>query len=251
VNGSDGNVWQWRQGPGVPAGWCSLGAPRYRQLAWSPDAFSWRPQHETVIIATVNPGNWVDFWKKTCNNGTWTDWIDLGAPTTIPVNQFGAVGSRPGTTSRGAPTFEIFFRTYDYFPHIWHGYSLDGNTIAAWQDWGYPPGVQLTGGVDAASWGSLRVDVVALGTDGNVWQRAWDNYTLYGWWSGWGNPGEPMNWAAGPGAVGLGDNRLDVAVGTLTSPSLRVYDRFWNWGLGPWATGSLASPYSTIDISSW
>jgi hypothetical protein len=142
----------------------------------------------------------------------------------------GAIASRPGAVSWGPNRFDIFFRTNENPPHVRHAWSDNGTTVDGWDDWGYPPGVTLVGGPDAASWGDHRVDVVAIGNDGNIWQTAWDHGTGYGWYS-WGHPSAGPFYNP-PTAVGLGDGRLDVAASTFQGFPLNVrqaYRQIWKW----------------------
>jgi hypothetical protein len=89
------------------------------------------------------------------------------------------------------------------------------------------------------------VNVVALGTDGNVWQRAWDHYNFYGWFN-WGNPGVGLD--QGVGTAGFGDDRLDVSAGH--DPQL--YDRVWISGLRPWSSDAQSENQAyPVDMSTW
>lgn len=241
VYGSDGNVWQWRQGNGVTPAWYSWGHPT-GTLQFSPDAFSWRPNREDVVVVASNASGVFEFWKKAYSNGTWLGWTDLGAPPTS------AIASRPGTASWGPNRFDIFFLTTESPPHVRHAYSTNGSSISGWDDWSYQSGVTFGTGVDAASWGDQRVDVVVTSTDGNVWQRGWDHNSFSGWFS-WGNPGP--GFSSRPGAVGLGDFRLEAAATNYT-PGSQAWRRVWDWGGFPaWSDDSQYENTIDIDISAW
>lgn len=244
VKGSDGNLWQWRKGPGVPPGWWNWGKPPGTTIASGPDAFSWKPQREDVVVVAGSPAH---FWKKAYDNGTWIDWQDLGGPPVSSIN------SRPGTASWGPNRFDIFYLSGESPPHIRHASSTNGTSITAWDDWGVQQNVTFYGSVDAASWGDQNVNVVVLGTDGNIWQKAWD-HNFQGSWFNWGHFGE-CSWGvgavgAGDGGVVLGGGRLDVTC--LNTNSETFFDRGYDWGLGPWLEFSDSFPLnSTVDVSSW
>jgi hypothetical protein len=230
VLGSDGQVWQWRQAPGIPPAWVSWVKPP-GTVQFEPDAFSWRPQRLDVVVVSRNASAVNEVWRKAYTDDTWIDWQNWGKPVGVTIN------SRPGTASWGPNRIDVFFLSTESPPNIWHGYSSDGGTTIGWNQspGGHPTGITLVS-VDAASWGDQRIDVVALGSDGNVWQQAWDHGSL-GNWTNWGNPGATL--AFGPGAVGAGEGRLDVTSQSLTDT---FYDRFWNWGLGPWYSDARRPP---------
>jgi hypothetical protein len=244
VYGSDLNVWQWRQGPGVSAGWYPWGhPPGTLQTQYSPDAFSWRPQREDVVVVARNGSGVNEFWRKAYKNGTWLDWTKVGSGSP-PTS---AIGSRAATATWGPNRFDIFFLSTESPPHVRHAYSDDDGANVYWDDWGNQSGVVFTR-VDAASRGNLSVDVVVLGNDGNVWQRNWDHYNFYGWFN-FGNPGS--SFLRGPGAVGMGDGRIWVYSATEAG---EAYERYWDNGLfpawfdeGPTGSGSGV----TFDVSAW
>lgn len=81
----------------------------------------------------------------------------------------------------------------------------------------------------AVSWAPNRLDVVSVGSDGNIWHSSY----LNGTWSGWGSIGKPT--AATPSAPTIaswGANRLDIFVqagGTL-------YHKTWDGAWSAWTS---------------
>lgn len=229
------------EGNGISPGWFSWGHPA-GLLRFAPDAFSWRPNREDVVVVSRNASGVNELWRKAYKNGAWLDWQNLGSPPT-------SVASRPGSAAWGPNRFDIFFLSTESPPHVRHAYSNDDGAHVYWDDWGYPAGVTLDlSGVDAASWGDQSVDVVAHGGDGNIWQRAWDHGTFFGWFS-WGNPGSPVQYS--PSSVGLGDGRLDVTTSTISTGgyNVQVWVRRWDSGLSVWGDDAQYEN-SLVDISS-
>jgi hypothetical protein len=108
-----------------------------------------------------------------------------------------------------------------------------------------PLGGQIQGAPDQATWFNGRVDVVARGTDNQVYTRtSFDNGASFG---GWVNLGGQIS--GDPSIVAWGNGRLDVfATGTDRQLWHRWSNDGSNWGiwepLGGVITGS-------VDASSW
>jgi hypothetical protein len=235
---STGNVAHlWWDHPSTP-GWNSWGKPTSYNVIYPPDAFSWRPLRVDVVV-TAQSGSTRHLFRRYYENGYFSAWQDWGAPAGITI------GSRPGVASWNFNRIDVFVLSTQTPHHMWHGYTTNGGTIQGWNDWGYPAGVSLVGGVDAASWGDNRIDVFALGLDGNVWHRTWD-HGVFGGWVSWGSPsGIFLN--RGVGAVGLGDGMVDAASGQYPY----LYHRYYNAGLSSWVDEPWAYQYSTVDMSAW
>jgi hypothetical protein len=71
--GSDGNVWQWRQGPGLSPAWYGGWGHPTGTLKYAPDAFSWRPLQEDVVVVSQNTSGVNELWAKRYDNG-WNNW---------------------------------------------------------------------------------------------------------------------------------------------------------------------------------
>ena len=118
--------------------------------------------------------------------------------------------------------------------------------LAGWTDWASrgAPASGVMSGVDATSWGSGRIDMVARGGDNAVWHRAFSS----GAWSGWQSlGGYGLN---DPSIVSWGPGRLDAFV--------RGGDnQLWHkWYTGTWSGwGPLGAPpgglVNSIDVTSW
>jgi len=86
-------------------------------------------------------------------------------------------------------------------------------------------------GPAVCSWGPGRLDVFVIGTDNNIWHRAWDGSR----WTGWGSLGDAM--ASSPAATSRSANSMDVFV--LRSDN-NLWQRPYNQGWGAWtAIGGL------------
>lgn len=119
------------------------------------------------------------------------------------------------------------------------------STPPAWTPWtsqGAPPG-GLASGVDATSWGTGRIDVVARGADDALW-HAWRD----GAWGGWESLGGVIR--SDPTVVSWSSGRLDLfARGADNALWHRWYDNGWH------AWERLGAPpggvVSSIDATSW
>jgi spore germination protein YaaH len=85
---------------------------------------------------------------------------------------------------------------------LWNELALKFSGVAGWSTLG---GV-LRGGPALASWASNRLDVLAHGTDDQVWHRWWTGSG----WGGWESLGGSLAPGSAPAAVSWGPGRLDV-----------------------------------------
>jgi hypothetical protein len=126
-----------------------------------------------------------------------------------------------------------------------HRYQ-DGSGLHAWENLGSGTGNgYFVGEPSAASWGANRIDVFAIGGDGNLWHRYWDG-------TAWNPAGQFENLSNGghfligtPSAVAWGVNKLTVFARDL-SGALDYWDCTgptcqWHPTLGGWlATDPMA-----------
>lgn len=77
-----------------------------------------------------------------------------------------------------------------------------------WSNWGALGGKGLQGTVAATSWGENRMDLVALGGDGQYYYKFWDGHQWNPSVSDW----YPKNgsFVSSPATVSWGENRLDI-----------------------------------------
>jgi hypothetical protein len=91
----------------------------------------------------------------------WSDWYSLG----------GIASSNPVAVACGdSPRLlELFVRGSDRA--LWHA-RYDGDTWTNWGPWSW--GGSICSQLAAASWGGLRVDVVARSTENHLWHKAYE-----------------------------------------------------------------------------
>jgi hypothetical protein len=154
------------------------------------------------------------------------------------------INSRASIASWGPNRYDVFFLSNTTPPDVWHGWSLDnGVTIGGWDNWGHPTNptvITLLGGEDAASWGDLRVDVFATGTDGNMWHRYWDHWSFPDW--------ENLGLSAltsGPGAAGGGEGNWWLVVDVIDN-HVHEYD-FTNGAFSAWID-NVGAPSTRPDL---
>jgi hypothetical protein len=196
VRGSDGAVWhRWFNGQSWQP-WEVLGAP----FASDPVAISWGYGHEDVFVR----GNAHDLWHRWFNGQSWQPWESLG----------GALDGAPAVASWGSGHEDVFVRGTDgVLTHRWFngqswqpweslggtvfgtpavvswGYGHEDlfvrraadNVLAhrwfngqSWQSWEIF-GAPFTGDAALVSWGPDHEDAFALGTDGTLWHRWFDD----------------------------------------------------------------------------
>jgi hypothetical protein len=178
-----------------------------------PAAVSWENGRLDVVVAGTDGNLYHKF------GGTWgfSDWFSPTQYTGWPANVL------PGSVSMaswGTNVLQVFFLTTSHtLGHCW----WDGVFSMNWgcNDWGAPPGVTLTKKPAQVSWGPFRIDVYVGGSDGKLWQRAWD-HGLYDWapvstMSEVGTAGAAVSWAAG---------QLDVYFGANNSNQL-IHWGYW------------------------
>jgi Astacin (Peptidase family M12A) len=109
-----------------------------------------------------------------------------------------------------------------------HYYVKLGSAVFAKQSWS-DVGGDYTSDPAMVSWGTGRLDLVGIGTDGNVWHRGYEN----GVWSDAGNIGRPgTTTPSDPAIASWGANRLDIFVRS----GLNLYQKTWtSAGWSSWA----------------
>ena len=93
------------------------------------------------------------------------------------------------------------------------------------------------------SWGSNRLDIFALGTDNQMFHKAWD-----GAWHPSVTAWEPLGgvFASPPSVVSWGNNRLDIfALGTDNQMFHKAWDGAWHPSVTAWEPlGGVFNPFT-------
>jgi hypothetical protein len=218
-----------------------VGAPPGGGLNSAPAVCSWGPGRLDVFATGTNYHLWHTWWDGT----GWHSWEDLGDPS------FG-IGSAPTAVSWGAGRIDVFATGGVGVSNLLHKWFYNG-----WHDWenlGVPPGKDLSGysGIfgysapAACSWGNGRLDIFALGSDGQLWQLWFSSG-----WHDWYPLGRPSGYLVGsPGAVATvswGYQRIDIFI---RGGDGNLWQLWYNGAWQPWHrfddTRNLGvSPYET------
>jgi hypothetical protein len=186
-------------------------------------------QLSVFVVGQVVPGfslllyksyDYATGWVPAASN----DWTVLPSPWT-PASQIAA-------TAWGPKRIDLFF--IDITNVLRHGWSLDGGSTWGWGNWfvDNPPG-GFRGAPAVASWGDQRLDLFAVGGDGNLYHHWWDHYMTGGSWERW--PGSSGTLTGTPTVAALGDQRLHIEALDIWGVIEQIdYD----WALKPWSYAS-------------
>ena len=183
--------------------WTDIGG----DFSSDPAAVSWAA-NRLDVVAVGNDGNLFHKWYL---NGTWApSWGSLGKPTAEAI-------SAPAIASWGVDRLDIFVRA---------GTTLYQKTwsTSGWSGW-TNLGTAIQGKPAAVSWGANRIDVVAVGTDSQVYHKPYANGT----WFGWGGLGGSVAAGTSPAIASSGANKLNVYV---KGSNGRLWHKAWAnaWG---------------------
>lgn len=210
-------------------------------LAGGPDAAAVRGVERVDVVvkrgspATVQRTVQVNF-------GPWQQWQDLGVPSA-------GIKGDPTIVSWAPGRLDVFVRGGD--DRLWHRYSQDGGSTFV--DWYRPfadQGIALASSPNTSSRGPDRLDVYFVGSDGQVYERFWENvwnhaYLPHGAPSG-GVVGDPTSVSWGDGA------RVDLFV---RGSDNRLWQRSlvnWNWTAWARPVGDRGTTLtSSPDAASW
>jgi hypothetical protein len=182
-------------------------------------------------------------WHRRWDNGNDTGWQHWGDWVTLNALDSPAIAS--GTF--GIEGFDVFLtaRTSTSSPYsIFHAFTYNGVAVSAWENLGVPAGTTLVSGVDAASWGGMRMDVVVTGANGAVVHAATENRVNW-YWDTWAGFPAVNN---SPSIVAMGPQRLRVFARSASDATMVQCK--WDAGatscsnLGGWLWGG-------PDASSW
>jgi hypothetical protein len=175
------------------------------------------------VVGTDKAGKMLHY-----DNGNWGE---------IPGGKFHRA---PTICSWGGERLDVFALGDNW--QLWHSYR---NTHAgAWTPWiddapTFPGG--LASSPASVSWGSGRIDIVALDDEKGIWHVCYDEAS--GGWMGW-HPIEGIGTSA-PTICSMRPDRLDIFV---RGQDGTVYHRAWDngWSLG-WANELKSPDYGTIS----
>jgi hypothetical protein len=153
-------------------------------------------------------------YQKTYSNGRWSDWASLGGYST----------SAPAVEVRRGPEGIVDLAIKGGDNAIWFRSYVPGT---GWTDWGSLGG-NLTSAPALNSQSAGIVNVWARGTDGHLYQQAWNGSQ----WVGWGSLDGGIIGA--PAAVSRAENVVNVYV---RGGQNATYSRSWTAAAGwyPWA----------------
>jgi hypothetical protein len=208
VRGDDNHIYT-KTNPGADMSWPSLNwEDRGGDFSSRPAAVSWAANRLDVVATGTNN----NVYHKWYSNGTWgASWTSLGRP--------------PGTASVSAPTIaswgtnrlDIFVRTGT---HLYQRSWTSSGWSASWVD----RGCCIKGDPAAVSWGPDRIDVVATGTNDEVWHLPYDSG-----WGDWDSIGGSVSAGTSPAIASGGEDELNVYV---VGESGRLYHQAW---AGEWS----------------
>ncbi|GAA2155643.1 hypothetical protein GCM10009760_55750 [Kitasatospora kazusensis] len=205
--------------------------------------------------------NWQDISKQNVNSAAFyvqSLWSNASNSCTLAsgawtglMNNNGA--PPPGIASGASPTvssfqqgrLDVFVRGAD--GAIWHqwwdvnDYSGAKGGWSAWESLGG----NVVSNPTAVSWSSSRLDLFAIGGDGNIWDMTW---TSTGGWTGWQNFGTPppgIASGASPVVTSSGNGRLDLFVRGADDAAWHVY---YSGGWSGWQSlgGGLSSDPTAV-----
>jgi hypothetical protein len=163
--------------------------------------------------------------RKHWDGTTWQNW----EPIEINVNgQRAPALSSPSAVQRGPETIDVFTADgINVYRTSWDGRSWRSETI---QNMGAAP----SSAPAASSWGSDRIDLFIIVSDGNLWHRSYEENRLSHWDPRWENLGHPLGHQlrSDPAAASIGLGCIDVIVLTENG----YYHKRYNSGRG-WSEG--------------
>jgi hypothetical protein len=189
-----------------------------------------------VVVRGTDNGLYLTQW----DGSSWSGWRGLGGPPG------GGVRGDPAVVRTSTTRIDAFVRGAD--DKLWQITSTDGG--ASWGAWFKAVGDEgvLASGPDVSSRGEGRFDVFVAGTDGQVYQRFYEN----GWNHAWLPHGAPgANLGSGPTTVSWDSVRVDVFVRGADS---RLWHRGWDgssWSSWAHTVGSDPEVRSGPDATSW
>jgi chitodextrinase len=203
------------------SGWESLGVG----LTSDPAAVSWGYGRVDVFFKGL--GDYL--WHKSFSGSGWSGADQLGGP----------IGSGAGVSSWGVGRLDVFVKgANDNFMR--HRYFDNGQ----WYPWEAFTDGQISGKPAAVSRTNNIIDIVARGTDGAVYHKAWNGSG----WNGWDSLGGNVLYS--PAISSQNSTNLSVW-GVGSSPSGGLFGKTWNGSSWAGWTYANATAYAAPDAVSW
>ncbi len=180
-------------------------------------------------------------WDSTVGGG-WRGWWQIGELTTIP-------GTHVSVTVRDPDKLDIFAVGEDggIYTAAWDQYVDEG----VWRGWWHiQDGIALCGtDVWAVTRAADKLDIFAVGLDGDVWTAAWHQDTADGAWQGWWSLGSAGQGITTVSAVVSDEERIHVFAVRLDG---QIHSNEWDPAEGGWSgwqrIGNVtASPGARVD----
>lgn len=192
------------------------------------------PPASDLFVTTGTNGGDV-YYNFNSGSGWGTSWTSLGSPGNIPANErLTAVSLSPGTedvftttTSGGSPG--------DVYYDFWNGSSWSGwNAISA-----------TTASIAAVSRSESTIDLLAIGSNGEVYCDHWPNG---GPWSGWSNVSASIfPTTASLSAASMSSGTFGVYV---QGNDKNFYSEYWNGSWSPsWSNLGMPTSGTTATAS--
>lgn len=164
----------------------------------------------------------------------------------------------PGAASWGTNRLDVFTLATNNSTgsiELWHR-AWNGSSLTSWESFGKPSGVTLTGGVNAVSWGSSRIDIFVRDTSSNLRHAVTTNGSNQGYWDNWSKP-TGVTFTTDPVVISMGNNDMQVfAVDTNSHirhaawNSSTGFSIYWDdWG-APNDGGTIITTPGALAISS-
>ena len=202
----------------------------------------------TTVKLTGNPGavSWglgrIDIFTRGTDGGLWQKWYDTQAGGWQAWSSLDVpIASSPTVASWGSGRLDIFYAdSSGGLGHYWYDTQAGGWQTA--ESLGQPsPNVTIVGNPGAVSWGSLRLDIFARGSDNSLWQKTYNGQGTG--WQPWVKLGGWM--VSSPSPTTWGPGRLDVFA---TGPAGDL-EHFWYIDNVWHPAESLGMPSSSVTLS--
>lgn len=196
--------------------WGSLGGG----IKSGPDAVSWA-DGRVDVVAVGTGGNVVHKWFDSSSGGWVSFWENMGGSNLV---------GDPAISSRGANKLDLFVIGESGDLVAWKYFNgsawIPGGAAGSW----YHIDANNLIGIDAVSWSSDRIDLVAVNENGDVLHKYWD--TAYGstWLpsGSWENLGSGVATSA-PTISSMKSGRLDIFVrGTDGKLKQKLFNGSWS-----------------------
>lgn len=148
--------------PGKWNGWNNLGAPPNVSLT-GPIASCNHASFQYCVFALGSDSN---VWRRSASSSWDDNWELIGRPDNVEFKSLSSVcwGDRRFSVVGVSQAGDLWAREYE------------GTGWRRWENLGHPEGVLLEGPVTGVSWVLMGYGYYAIGVDGDVYTREYDNY---------------------------------------------------------------------------